>query len=295
MHVPVLPAQVAGWLRPALADGGTLVDCTLGEAGHAEPLLSEHPRLRLVGIDRDDEALKTARERLSLHSGRFRLVKANFADLLQILGPQDDPVKGVLYDLGLSSSQLDRTDRGFKYRGDGPLDMRMDLSIETTAADLVNKYSEAELVRILRDYGEERFARRIARAIVRRREKRPFETTEQLAEAVVGAYPPATRRRGAHPARRTFQALRIELNQEIESLERSLPAAIDLLAPDGRVAVISYHSLEDRVAKRTFAHSSEVAVLTKKPVRPSEDEIQANRRAKSARLRVAEKAVEEAA
>lgn len=295
-HVPVLPAEVAEWLRPALVGGGTLIDCTLGGAGHSEPLLQEHRDLRLIGIDRDSEALEASRHRLSpFYSGRFRLVGANFADLMEIVGPQDEPVKGVLYDLGVSSPQLDRPERGFKYRGDGPLDMRMDVSIETTAADLVNKYSEDELIRVLTAFGEERFARRVARAIVRRREKRPFETTQELAETVVRAYPPATRRRGAHPARRTFQAIRVELNQEIESLERSLPAALEIVAPGGRVAVISYHSLEDRVAKRTFAQAASMKILTRKPVRPTDGEVQTNRRAKSARLRVAEKKTEEAA
>lgn len=294
-HVPVLSEEVAAWLGPALRGRGTLVDCTLGGGGHSEKLLTEYRELRLVGIDRDDEALAASQQRLRGFSDRVRFVKANFADLAQVVGPQDDPVKGVLYDLGVSSPQLDRSDRGFQYRGDGPLDMRMDVSNQTTAADIVNSYSESELTQVISTFGEERFARRIARAIVRRRTKRPLTTTRELAEVITGAYPPATRRRGAHPARRTFQALRIELNQELESLERSLPAAIELVAAGGRIAVISYHSLEDRITKRTFAQSPSLKVLTKKPVRAGEDETQVNRRSKSGRLRVAEKLSEEAA
>jgi 16S rRNA (cytosine1402-N4)-methyltransferase len=306
-HVPVLLKEVLFWLEPALRDGGVLVDCTLGAGGHSEALLRAYSNVKLVGIDRDQRALEAAGGRLEPFSGRTRLVHGNYSRLTELLAPNDVPVKGVLYDLGVSSPQLDDAERGFQYRGEHPLDMRMDSSLPKTAAGIVNTYSEDALARILRQYGEERFSRRVARAIVDRRKKSPFRTGGDLAEVVKNAIPAATRRRGPHPARRTFQALRIEVNNELGSLEESLPQAIDVLSPQGRAAAISYHSGEDRIVKKTFADAARgctcpsdlpvcvcgrdavVSVLTKKPIRPTEEEVRENPRADSARMRVAKK------
>jgi 16S rRNA (cytosine1402-N4)-methyltransferase len=262
----------------------------------------------LIGLDRDDEALEAAAERLAPFGNRVRLVHRDFGQLAEVLEELDEEqLAGVLYDLGVSSPQLDRADRGFRYRGDAPLDMRMDRSQPFTAADVVNGYDERRLAGVIGRLGEERFAGRIARAIVRRRAERPFESTEDLAAVVRDAIPAATRRTGPHPARRTFQAIRIEVNGELDALAASLPAAIDALRPGGRVAVISYHSLEDRIVKRTFAEGAKgctcppdlpvcvcgrqaaLRVLTRRPVRPAEQEIEDNPRADSARLRVAER------
>jgi 16S rRNA (cytosine1402-N4)-methyltransferase len=284
-----------------------VVDCTLGGGGHAEAILESFPEVRLIGIDRDEKAIQASRSRLSEHAGRVRLVKGNYRDFRSLLEPNDEPLRGVLYDLGVSSPQLDSPERGFQYRGEHRLDMRMDRSDPKTAAEVVNEYPEMRLAEILRDYGDERFARRIAKAIAKRRSKAPFETTEDLAEVVKEAIPAATRRTGPHPARRTFQALRIEVNDELKSLEHSLPDAVDELSPGGRVVAISYHSGEDRIVKKAYNDAAKgctcppdlpvcvcgrnaiARVLTKKPVRPTDDEVSQNRRAKSARLRAAER------
>jgi 16S rRNA (cytosine1402-N4)-methyltransferase len=304
-HQPALVAEVVDFLAPALDTGGTLVDATLGRGGHARALLDAAERARLVGIDRDAVALEESRANLAEFSDRTRFVRGDFkeiASLLERLG--DAEVRGVLFDLGVSSPQLDEPERGFGYRTEGPLDMRMDLSQELTAGDVVNDYPVAQLTSVIRRYGEERFASRIARAIER---SRPIETTTRLADVVKEAIPAATRRTGPHPARRTFQAIRIEVNGEITALEAALPTAVEVLEPGGRVAVISYHSLEDRIVKRYFneeargctcppefpvcrcdAHAR-VRVLTRRPIRPPEAEIQHNPRASSAKLRVAER------
>lgn len=270
-------------------------------------LLEAFPRLLVVGIDRDLEAIEASRHRLERFGGRIRLVHANFADLERIPEISDEAIRGVLYDLGVSSPQLDRAERGFQYRGDSRLDMRMDRSQPLRAEQIVNTYSENELASVIGEYGEERFARRIARAIVRHRARSPFRTAGELAEVVREAIPAATRRRGPHPARRTFQALRIATNRELEALSASIPAAVRLLLPGGRIGVIAYHSLEDRITKRVLGDAARgcrcpsdlpvcvcgrgalLRVLTRKPVRPSIDEVRANRRADSARLRVAER------
>lgn len=303
-HVPVLVDEVVAWLAPALA-GKTLVDATVGGGGHAEALLEAVPELRLVGIDRDDEALHAARRRLERFGSRVRLVKANFAGLAEVMGSEE--IAGVIYDLGVSSAHLDQPERGFGYRSDAPLDMRMDRSASLSAEEVVNTYSESRIAEVLVTYGEERFARRIARAIVDRRKLRPFRNTVDLAGVVRSAIPAPARRRGPHPARKTFQALRIEVNREMDAIEQSLPAAISGIAAGGRIAAISYHSLEDRIVKRIFvreAHGcrcpsdlpvcvcgrkAKLRVLTKKPVRASPEEVQANPRARSAKLRVAQK------
>jgi 16S rRNA (cytosine1402-N4)-methyltransferase len=312
-HVPVLSGPALEWLTPALSGGGPLVDCTLGAGGHSEAFLSALPDLVVIGIDRDRDALEAAERRLEPFGSRMRLVQTNFADIEQAArGEGYEQVGAILYDLGVSSPQLDRAERGFGFRSGFPLDMRMDQEADLKAQDIVNNYSEDRLVDIIFRYGEEKFARRIARAIVLRRAVQPFEEASDLAEVVKTAIPAATRRTGPHPARRTFQALRIETNAELESLERSLTTAVDLLRPGGRVAVISYHSLEDRIAKQTFRTAAEgctcpkdmpicvcgksprVKVLTNRPVRPDEQEAARNPRSDSARMRVAEK-VREAA
>ena len=312
-HVPVLSGPALEWLAPALTGEGPLIDCTLGAGGHSEVFLGALPDLVVIGIDRDRDALEAAERRLSSFGSRIRLVQANFADIEQAArGEGYEQVGAILYDLGVSSPQLDRAERGFGFRSGFPLDMRMDQEADLKAQDIVNNYSEDRLVDIIFRYGEEKFARRIARAIVLRRALQPFEEASDLAQVVKTAIPAATRRTGPHPARRTFQALRIETNAELESLERSLATAVDLLRPGGRVAVISYHSLEDRIAKQTFRAAAEgctcpkdlpicvcgrtprVKVLTNRPVRPDEQEIARNPRSDSARMRVAEKMPEAA-
>jgi 16S rRNA (cytosine1402-N4)-methyltransferase len=265
----------------------TVVDLTLGAGGHAEALL-ESGVGRLIGVDRDPEAVTIASGRLSRFGDRFAAVRARFSDV-----PVENRVDGVLYDLGVSSMQIERPERGFSFRHEGPLDMRMGRGQEDESAmDLVNAASEKELARIIFEYGEERRSRRVAAAIVRARQRRPIETTEELVGIVVSAV--GGRRGGPHPARRTFQALRIAVNRELEELATSLPRAVGVLAPGGRVVVIAYHSLEDRIVKRFFAGDERLTVLTKKPLVPSADEAARNPRARSAKLRAAELAAEAA-
>ncbi len=278
-HEPVMVAEVTEYL----AGRGTVVDMTLGAGGHAEALFGAGVG-QVIGVDRDPTALAMAGERLGAHGDRFRPVRARFSEVdEEVVGGQVD---GVLFDLGVSSMQLDQAERGFGYRTDGPLDMRMAGAAddEPSAADLVNDLPESELADLIFEYGEEHRSRRIARAIVR---NRPIVTTDQLARVVAGAL--GRRPGGPHPARRTFQALRIAVNREIEELSASLPQAVGLLVPGGRVVVIAYHSLEDRVVKYAFREDERVAVLTKKPRRPSEDEVARNPRSRSALLRAAER------
>jgi 16S rRNA (cytosine1402-N4)-methyltransferase len=284
-----------------------VVDATLGMGGHSEALLQQFAGLRLVGLDRDPQALALAGERLAPYADRTTLVHAVYdelADVLARLGARR--VQGVLFDLGVSSLQLDEPGRGFAYAQDAPLDMRMDQSRGVTAAEVVNTYPPAQLARVLREYGEERFARRIADAIARERDREPFSGTARLAELVRSSIPAATRRTGGHPAKRTFQALRIEVNGELHALERALPAAVDALAVGGRIVVLSYHSLEDRLVKRTLVagatstappglpvvlpeHEPLLRLLTRGSEEPTEAEVAANPRAASARLRAAER------
>jgi 16S rRNA (cytosine1402-N4)-methyltransferase len=278
-HEPVMVSEVVSYL----GGRGTVVDMTLGAGGHTQALLEAGVE-RVIGIDRDPTASAMAGERLASYGDRFRNVQTTFSGVDAEL--TDGLVDGVLYDLGVSSMQLDTGERGFSYRVDGPLDMRMgQTEADTpTAADLVNELPEAELADLIYQYGGEHRSRRIARAIVR---KRPITTTDQLAGVIAGAL--GKRPGGPHPARRTFQALRIAVNREIEEFAASLPRAVELLAPGGRVVVIAYHSLEDRIAKRGFREEERLAILTKKPQRPTEDEIARNPRARAALLRAAER------
>jgi 16S rRNA (cytosine1402-N4)-methyltransferase len=282
VHEPVLVGEVVGLLRGA----DVVIDLTVGLGGHAAALLDAGVG-RLVGVDRDPEALAAARERLSRFGDRVRTIPGRFAEVARIAEEAGvERAGGVLYDLGASSLHLDRAERGFSYRLEGPLDMRMGPG-ELTAADVVNTYSEEELIRILREYGEERFAGRVARAITRAQRRSPLRTTRELSAVVAAAVP--RRRGGPHPARRTFQAIRIEVNRELEELAASLPQAVQLLGTGGRLVAIAYHSLEDRVVKRSLREEDRLEVLTRKPVRPGAAEAARNPRARSARLRAAER------
>ena len=278
-HEPVLVREVVDLLR----DRGTVLDLTLGAGGHAEALLDAGVG-RVIGVDRDPEAISLAAERLNRFGDRFVPRQARFSDM-----PTPERADGVLYDLGVSSMQLDRPGRGFSYRADGPLDMRMDPTQRPGALELVNDTDEEELARIIFEYGEEHRSRRVAAAIVRARSRSPIETTDQLARIVASAL--GARRGGPHPARRTFQALRIAVNRELEELAVSLPRAADILAPGGRVVVIAYHSLEDRIVKRFLLGRDDLRVLTKKPLMPSKAERARNPRSRSAKLRAAEREV----
>jgi 16S rRNA (cytosine1402-N4)-methyltransferase len=269
-----------------LAGKALVIDATVGAGGHAEALL-EGGVGAVLGLDRDPSALAMAAERLSRFGARFRPLRSTFSRLTEAAASVGvERADGVLFDLGVSSMQLDQAERGFTFRGDGPLDMRMG-SDGPTAADVVNTYPEEELARVVFTYGEERHSRRIAAAIVRARNRAPLISTSELAAIVAGAVP--KRKGGGHPARRTFQALRIEVNDELEELAACLPQAAGLLTPEGRLVVIAYHSLEDRIVKRFLLASNDLKALTKKPVRPSEAESGANPRSRSARLRAAEK------
>lgn len=265
-HIPVLAERCVDLLAPALtryrSDGtnAVLVDATLGAGGHAERFLTELPGLRLIGLDRDPSALDIARDRLAPFADRVTLVHTRYDGIATALNESGcstvESVDGVLFDLGVSSMQLDRAERGFAYAKDAPLDMRMDQSSPLTAADIVNTYSEAELSDILHRYGEERFARRIAAQIVRRRARHPFTSTSELVALLYEAIPAAARRTGGHPAKRTFQALRVAVNDELASLRTALPAALDALGVGGRIVVMAYQSLEDRIVKRLFADAT---------------------------------------
>jgi 16S rRNA (cytosine1402-N4)-methyltransferase len=285
-HTSVLLEEVLDFLQPTSGVGFRALDCTVGAGGHSFGLLERSkPDGQLVGLDADAEALELARMRLAPFGDRVRLIRANFAELSSL---EIEQVNATLFDLGLSSMQLDQSGRGFSLRSDEPLDMRFDPSADRpTAADLINTITEAELEHVLRDYGEEPRARRLARAIVQRR---PMQRTGDLVTAVIAALGPARGR--IHPATKTFQALRIAVNDELGALEAGLDAAVDLVQPDGRLAVISFHSLEDRIVNwrfRGWAEQGRVRVLTRRPVQPNPDESQRNPRARSAKLRVAEK------
>ena len=308
-HVPVLRDRILELLAPALQErGAVMVDATVGMGGHSESVLEQCPLARVVGIDRDQEALSLAGERLARFGSRFTAIHAVYDELPQVLADLGlSSVSAVLLDLGVSSLQLDEPERGFAYRHDAPLDMRMDqTSGQPTAADVLNTYDQVDLERILREYGEERFAKRVASAVVRERALQPFTTSARLVEVLRAAIPAASQRSGGHPGKRTFQALRIEVNAELKALEAALPAAIDALAVGGRIAVLSYHSLEDRLTKQALAagargstpaglpvelpeHAAYLRLLTRGAEQPGTAEIEANPRAASARFRAAER------
>ncbi len=300
-HTPVLAEEVVELFVPIPT--GVFIDCTIGGGGHAKRLLRKRPDLFCIGIDRDATALEAAAENLAEFDDRVRLVHDNFQYLTKITENEGNIV-GILFDLGVSSPQLDNTERGFSYHNEAPLDMRMDVRQPLKASEVVNTYSEEQLEELIRVYGEERFANRVAHAIVA---ARPIKTTRELAEGIKNAIPAATRRRGPHPARRTFQAIRMEVNSELENLESALHEAVNLIGPEGRVAVLSYHSLEDRIVKTTFNDLVKPATaypilpvqadtaparfqsLSRRPIAPSADEIAKNPRARSARLRAVQR------
>ena len=308
-HVPVLLDRCVELLAPALTRrspdglGAVLVDATLGAGGHAERFLAEFGGLKVIGLDRDPDALRTAGERLAGFADRLVMVGARYDEIADVV---DGPVDGVLFDLGVSSMQLDRPDRGFSYAADAPLDMRMDPDAQLTAADILNTYDEAALADILHRFGEERFARRIAAQVVRRRASRPFRRTGELVELLYQAIPAPARRTGGHPAKRTFQALRIAVNSELDSLRAALPAALSALAPGGRIVVMAYQSLEDRIVKSVFAqvtssrtpqglpvelpgHEPQFVALTRGAEKAGAAEVERNPRSASVRLRALEK------
>jgi 16S rRNA (cytosine1402-N4)-methyltransferase len=313
-HITVLKEEAVNGLdvRP----DGIYVDCTLGGAGHSERIASMLGEGgRLIGLDQDDKALAFAGEKLAGFGSKVTLVKTNFRHLEQVLKEQNVPltpegipqVDGILFDLGVSSPQLDDAERGFSYHQDAELDMRMDQSGSLTARTIVNEWPEAEIAKILFEYGEEKFSRRIASVLVKAREKAPIETTGQLAELVKEGIPAAARRTGGHPAKRSFQAIRIAVNDELGVLQEALEQGVRCLKPGGRISVITFHSLEDRICKQAFAQyietckcppdfpvcvcgrKSTLKLVNRKPIIPGEDELEANQRARSSKLRVAEK------
>ncbi len=307
-HVPVMRNRVLELLAPALEPpGAVLVDATLGRAGHASALLAAHPGLSLIGIDTDGTAIEESRQMLTGFGDRVTLVQAVYDELPQILARRGlRAVQGILFDLGVSSPQLDDASRGFAYSQDAPLDMRMNQAARLTAADVLNTYPADRLARVLREYGEERFARRIAEAVVRERTRAPLTSTSRLAQIVRDSIPAPARRTGGNPAKRTFQALRIEVNGELDALHRVLPAALDVVAVGGRIVTLAYHSLEDRAVKRALAARTvdttppglpvsleqarpQFRLLTRGAERPAADELAVNPRAAPARLRAAER------
>lgn len=315
-HVPVLLHRADDLLGPAITadnprgDGAVMIDATLGLGGHSEYFLRTYPGLHLIGLDRDPEALRIASDRLAPYADRTTFVHTRYDGIVDALDQAGldsiGTVSAILFDLGVSSMQLDEADRGFAYSVDAPLDMRMNPTVGITAAEVLNTYSHGDLARILSTYGEERFASRIASEIVRRREKQPFTTSAALVELIYDAIPAATRRTGGHPAKRTFQALRVEVNGELDSLRAAIPAALDALTVGGRVVFMSYQSLEDRVVKQELTPRSksktpeglpvelpgmgpEFRILTRGAERASEQEIEDNPRAAPVRLRAAER------
>lgn len=305
-HVPVLEKECLAILAPAISTASAvMIDATLGLGGHTQAALDAFPQLRVVGLDRDENALALAQSRLAKYGDRVSFVHAIYDQIQDVLDDQElISVQGILFDLGVSSMQLDNPERGFAYSQIAPLDMRMDQSVGMTAADVVNTYEERALARILRQYGEERFASRIAKAIVRERARKPFTSSEQLVAVVRDAIPAATRRTGGNPAKRTFQALRIEVNDELSVLERAIPAALDCLDLDGRIVVLSYHSLEDRIVKHALREVTKDVAPVDMPIVPShlapefelltrgsdlatDEEISSNPRSASVRLRAA--------
>lgn len=309
-HVSVLLEETVSQLQ--VKPDGIYVDGTLGGAGHAFQVCKQlNEKGRFVGIDQDEAAIITGTERLAAFGDRVTIVRSNYCNMPQVLAELGiEKVDGIVLDLGVSSYQLDTAERGFSYKEDGPLDMRMDKRQTLTARDIVNTYSEQELFRIIRDYGEDKFAKNIAKHIVRMREEKPIETTYELNEAIKAAIPMKIRKNTGHPSKKTFQAIRIALNKELEVLQDTLQDMIDLLAEDGRICIITFHSLEDRIVKSIFRKNenpcicppnfpvcmcgkkSKGRVITRKPILPSAEEMEENRRSKSAKLRVFEKHTE---
>ena len=292
LHLPVMVKEVLDYLTPQR--GGVYVDCTLGTGGHSLAILERmNGSIKLIGIDWDEEAIKISRERLGKYQDKISLIRANFTEMKKILKKQGiQKVNGFLYDLGLSSLQLNDFSRGFSFREDAFLDMRMDKRKKVTAAHIVNKLNQDELEDILFNLGQERWAKRMAKFIIDERKTSSLSTTKQLVDILKKAVPAKFRRgRRTHFATRVFQALRIAVNQELENLEKSLSAALDLLYPGGRICAISYHSLEDIIVKNKFkqVEGKELTILTKKVIRPSFQETKTNPRSRSAKLRVAEK------
>ena len=295
-----MPAEVIEYLN--LKPKSVIIDATLGGGGHAKAILGASKTIKLIGIDQDADAVESAREKLKLYGDRVSLIRDNFSNIRSIAGNQK--ISGILFDLGLSSYQIDTPDRGFSFQADAPLDMRMDRSTKITAQDLVNDLCREELEKIIRDYGEDRYFKRIASAIIR---KRPISTTSQLADTVKFSIPRSTPINTIKSIARVFQALRIAVNDELEKLKKALSDSIDILAPGGRIVVISYHSLEDRIVKETFKreasdcvcppkqpactcnHRKTLDIITRKPVSASAKEIAENPRARSAKLRAAER------
>lgn len=309
VHKSVLLYETVGSLH--IKPGGIYVDGTLGGGGHAHEVCKRLGSGRLIGIDQDADAIEAAGKRLAPFHDKVTIVRSNYENIRSVLADLDiEKVDGIYLDLGVSSFQLDTASRGFTYREDAPLDMRMDQRNPLTAADIVNDYSEMELYRIIRDYGEDNFAKNIAKHIVKARQEKPIRTTGELAQIIKGAIPAKVRASGGHPAKRTFQAIRIELNHELEVLEKSIDAMIDLLNPGGRLSIISFHSLEDRIVKTRFKTNenpcvcppdfpvcvcgrvSKGRVITKKPILPSAQELEENSRSASAKLRVFERGEE---
>ncbi len=301
-HIPVLTEEILNYLN--LKEGGVYIDCTLGGGGHSKAILEKiYPRGSLIGIDQDMEAIETAKEKLRGYVDKTKFIKGNFQNLVGILSElKIETVSGIVFDLGVSSDQLKKKERGFSFQEDSYLDMRMDLTQEFKADILLNSYSEKDLAEMFEKYGEERFSRRIARLIAVERKKEAITTTRQLADLVVRSLPRTKKRHTwrIHPATRVFQAIRIEVNQELKALEKGLVQAIRALENNGRICVVSYHSLEDRIVKHLFRKVERegkdqgnygLKILTKKPIRPSPEEVRDNPKARSAKLRVAEKII----
>lgn len=298
--------RVLTLLAPALADDAVLIDATVGLGGHSEAALQRFPRLRVIGLDRDPQALALSQERLSAYGDRVTLVHAVYDEIPEVLERLGIPnVQGVLFDLGVSSMQLDLVERGFAYSVDAPLDMRMDSTTGITAAEVLNTYSAPDLARILRDYGDERFAKRIADRVARERVQQPFDTSARLVDIIRESIPAPARRTGGNPAKRTFQALRIEVNGELDALRGAIPAALDSLSVGGRIVVMAYQSLEDKIVKSALAEGARVDVpeglpfipedrqpwlrlVTRGSEKASDAEISDNSRAASVRVRCAE-------
>ncbi|SHE38916.1 16S rRNA (cytosine1402-N4)-methyltransferase [Caldanaerobius fijiensis DSM 17918] len=306
-HVPIMLNEVIDALN--LQQGSVIVDATIGGAGHSSEIIKRIlPGGLLIGIDQDEDAIMASQQRLGPYSPNVVIKKANFSDIKKVLSSLGiSRVDGILADIGVSSHQLDEAHRGFSYMHDAPLDMRMDRSSKVTAEVLVNTLSKSDLEKIIREYGEERWASRISEFIVRERQQKPIKTTGQLVDIIKAAIPARSRREGPHPAKRTFQALRIAVNDELNNLENAIWDFIDVLRPGGRLAIITFHSLEDRIVKTAFKNAENpcicpkdfpvcicnrkplIKIITKKPIIPSEEEQQDNPRSRSAKLRVAEK------